>query len=417
MPALVFYRGQSVAPVLRLPLSVSDIKIGRHPDNDLTLSDDEISRFHVVIRKLSGGYQLLDQSRNGTFLNGKRIVESYINPHDEIRMGPWRAVFVDQADSEKETVIKKKGTSVQTFAGMVGVSPSMQKVFQMIDKVAATDMTVLVMGETGTGKELVARSIHDRSSRERKAYVALNCGAISPQLIESELFGHERGAFTGSAGRHTGVFEQARGGTLFLDEVGELPLELQPKLLRVLEERKFRRVGGTEEIGADVRVVAATHRNLETMSREGKFREDLYFRLFSIPISLPPLRERTEDIPLLVNYFLETLQTTSEKMISEEALKKLMQYPWRGNIRELKNVITRTLLFAEGDMIHPQDILFLSEATPVTKSSLQDIEKDAIVSALKENKWNKKETAESLGIAKSTLFHKIKEYNIQTPED
>ncbi len=413
MPALIFYKGER--SLLRLPLSNSDVNVGRHPDNDLTLSDEEISRFHFVLRKMGEGYQLVDKSRNGTFINGERVTSAFVNPHDEIQIGPWRAVFVSENASEKETVVKKTTIS-KTFAGMVGVSAAMQRVFKMIDKAAPTDVTVLVVGETGTGKELVARAIHDRSPRERRPYVALNCGAISPHLIESELFGHERGAFTGAAGRHLGVFEQARGGTLFLDEIGELPLELQPKLLRVLEERKFRRVGGTEDIMADVRIVAATHRHLEQMSREGKFREDLYFRLFAVPIDLPPLRERTEDIPHLVNFFLETLSQSEDHRMSPEAMQRMVQSPWRGNIRELKNVMTRTLLFAPREEIGPQDILFLSEAPVSAKSSLQDVEKGAILSALKENNWNKKETAECLGIAKSTLFHKIKEYDIQTPE-
>ncbi|QQR80927.1 MAG: sigma 54-dependent Fis family transcriptional regulator [Deltaproteobacteria bacterium] len=414
MPALHFYKGER--SILRLPLSGSDINVGRHPDNDLTLSDEEISRFHFTIRKISEGFQLTDKSRNGTFVNGKKVTAAFINPHDEIQIGPWRAVFVSESSSEKETIVKKTAPQTQTFAGMVGTSAAMQRVFKMIDKAAPTDVTVLVIGETGTGKELAARAIHDRSPRERKPYVALNCGAISPQLIESELFGHERGAFTGAAGRHLGVFEQARGGTLVLDQIGELPLGLQPKLLGVLEEKKFRRVGGVEDIVADVRIVAATHRNLEQMSHEGKFREDLFFRLFSVPIHLPPLRERTEDIPHLVNFFLETLSQAEDHHMSVEAMQKLVQFSWRGNIRELKNVMTRTLLFAPNTEIEPQDILFLSDQGSSSKPSLQSVEKEAIMKALRENNWNKKETSEALGIAKSTLFHKIKEYDIQTPE-
>ena len=304
---------------------------------------------------------------------------------------------------------------------MIGKSEAIRKVSAMIEKAAPGSVTVLIVGETGSGKELAARAVHDLSPRANKPFVALNCGAISPQLIESELFGHERGAFTGAIGRHAGAFEQARGGTLFLDEVGELPLELQPKLLRVLEEKKFRRVGGIEEVDADIRVVAATHRHLEALVREGKFREDLYFRLFAIPILLPPLRERPEDIGLLADHFMVQLQgggpSGACKTLSPGALEKLMQHSWKGNIRELKNVMTRSLLFAAGDRIQAEEVLFLATSLPLAPEppglSLGNTEKQAILTALKDNDWNKKRTAAVLGIAKSTLFNKIKEYQIK----
>ena len=393
------------------------LKIGRHPSNDITLPDEEISRSHAIFELREDGYWIVDQSRNGTFVNGSRTQEAPLKNQDEIRMGGWRVVFADDETwGEKETVVRKKTKTLPSFSGIIGRSEPIQHVFSMIERAAPTEATILIVGETGTGKELVARAIHERSPRERKAFIALNCGAISPQLIESELFGHERGAFTGALSRHLGAFEQARGGTIFLDEVGELPLELQPKLLRVLEERRFRRVGGTEETVADVRIIAATHRNLEHLSREGKFREDLYFRLFSVPIQLPPLRERSEDIPLLIDYFMETLPSgEGRKSMSSEAVKRLIDYPWRGNVRELKNVMTRSLLFVQGDELGPKDILFLSENTPQARPSLESVEKEAILSALRENNWNKKGTSEALGIAKSTLFNKIKEYGIKEP--
>ena len=421
MPALLFYRNDR--KVLRFPITAHPetkttgivLKMGRHPSNDITLPDEEISRSHAVFELREDGYWVVDQSRNGTFVNGRRIQEAPLKNQDEIRMGVWRVVFADDESwGEKETVVRKKTKTLPSFSGLVGSSKPMQRVFSMLVKAAPTEATILIVGETGTGKELVARAIHERSPRERKPFIALNCGAISPQLIESELFGHERGAFTGALSRHLGAFEQARGGTIFLDEVGELPLELQPKLLRVLEERRFRRVGGTEEVLTDVRLIAATHRNLEALSREGKFREDLYFRLFSVPIQLPPLRERSDDIPLLIDYFMESLPSGDvRKTMNAEAMGRLIDYPWRGNVRELKNVMTRSLLFSHGEELGPREILFLSDTTPSIRPSLESIEKEAILSALRENNWNKKDTSEALGIAKSTLFNKIKEYGIK----
>lgn len=419
MAGLRFYREDR--EVLQFPLSAPLLKIGRHPSNDLALPDQEISRFHAQLERRESDTWIVDQSRNGTFLNGKRIKSSPLKNQDEIRLGGWRILFADDVIlGEQETVAEKSKKLIPSFSGIIGKGEPMQKVFQMIEKVAPTSATILIQGETGTGKEIVARAIHDLSPRERRAFVPLNCGAISPQLIESELFGHERGAFTGALSRHSGAFEQAQGGTLFLDEVGELPLELQPKLLRVLEEKRFRRVGGIEEIETDVRILAATHRDLELMTREGKFREDLYFRLFSVPIFLPPLRQRTEDIPLLADHFVATLQTGASegsiRKISPEAMGRLLTHAWRGNVRELKNVLTRSLLFAAGPVIGPEEILFLTEsATKEGRHSLENAERDAILTALKENSWNKKKTASALGIAKSTLFHKLKEYQIEKP--
>lgn len=410
--------------LLKFPVTSPQMKIGRHGDNDITLPDEDVSRFHAMVQWDGVEYRLIDQGRNGTLKNGRRIDDASLQEGDEIVIGSWKLVWhaLDPEESleEKETVLRRPGQSKipSLFSGMVGTSEVMKRVFSLIDRVAPTEMTVLILGETGAGKELVASAIHERSPRERKPFVALNCGAISPQLIESELFGHERGAFTGALQRHAGVFEQAQGGTLFLDEVGELPLELQPKLLRVLEERKFRRVGGTQDIEANVRIVAATHRQLEAWTREGKFREDLFYRLYQVPIVLPPLRERQEDIPLLAQFFLEMLQRTNRirdpKVLSEAALEKMKSHVWRGNVRELKNVITRAILFAESAEIKTQDLSFLSDTSSSAqfKPSLANAEKEAIVNALRQTEGNKTKAAEVLGIAKSTLFNKLKEYQI-----
>lgn len=413
MATLLFHRQER--EVLRVPCTGPVLRIGRHPANHLTLPDNEISRFHAVLELREDGYWVIDQSTNGTTLNGRRIKASRFCPGDRLGLGKW-SILLEEEDSwgERETIVRTDVPSTEdSFHGIIGKSEPMRRVFSMIERSAPTEATILILGETGSGKELVAAAIHAWSPRSRRPFIPLNCGAISPQLIESELFGHERGAFTGAIARHAGAFEQARGGILFLDEVGELPLELQPKLLRVLEERRYRRVGGMEEMTADVRVVAATHRSLETMCRQGRFREDLYFRLHAVPIPIPPLRERSTDIPLLASHFLRDLQSQDGlKTLSDGAMARLIAHPWRGNVRELKNVLVRSVLFSRGEVIGPEEILFLDGDSTDSKPSLLASERQAILTALRENGWNKRRTAVSLGIAKSTLFHKIKEYSI-----
>ncbi len=417
MPSLIFYRSDQ--EMLRMPLGSAVLKVGRHPANDLTLPDEDISRNHAYFEIRDSVHWVVDQSRNGTWLNGKRMREAPLKDGDELKLGSWKVIFDDKAWGEKETVVRKEARpdkAAVSFSGIIGSSEPMKKVFGMIEKVAPTDNTVLIVGETGTGKELVARAVHARSQRERGPFVAINCGAISPQLIESELFGHERGAFTGAVDRHAGAFEQARGGTLFLDEVGELPMDLQPKLLRVLEEKKFRRVGGTGEVTTDARIVAATHRDLQVQVKEGKFRSDLFFRLFTVPVALPPLRERGGDIVKLTEHFLESLQGNgaAKKTLTSEALSRIASHPWKGNVRELKNVMTRTLLFASTDRIGPNEVLFLQSEDEAEegRTSLENAERDVILKALRECSGNKTKAAKTLGIAKSTLFHKLKEYSI-----
>ncbi len=420
MPTLLFSRNGREILAYPLPDGAHgrSLRIGRSPANDLTIPDSEVSRFHALLEPGADGWRIQDQSRNGTFLNDRRLQEERLSDGDEIGIGPWVIVFQEENDrSETETVLKKVQGPERSFCGMIGESLSIREVFSMIARTGPTTATVLLIGETGSGKELAARAVHDLSTRSSRPFVAINCGAISPALIESELFGHERGAFTGAVARHAGAFEQASGGTLFLDEIGELPWELQPRLLRVLEDRRFRRVGGIQESSADVRVIAATHRELEKLVSEGKFREDLYFRLMAIPISIPPLRQRRSDIPLLAAHFMQTLQTGSRgearKSLSPGAMATLVDHPWRGNVRELKNVITRSLLFARGEVIEREDLLFPPARSEPAVPSLEDAQKDAIVRALKDNGWNKKKAAASLGIAKSTLFVKIRQYGLR----
>ncbi|MBI2082790.1 MAG: sigma 54-interacting transcriptional regulator [Deltaproteobacteria bacterium] len=416
MPELIFYRDHQ--EVIRYPFN-SLIKLGRHPDNDLNLPHESVSRFHCTLEPKEGGFHLNDLSRNGTFLNGRRVKNAALKDRDEMEIGPWRIRFLLQEEwADRETAVEKRGNLPETFCGLVGKSQKMKEVYEWLRKAAPLSAPVLISGETGTGKELVAHALHELSERVRGPFVALNCGAISPQLIESELFGHEAGAFTGASGRHAGAFEQAARGTLFLDEVGEFPLDLQPKLLRVLEDQRFRRIGGREEFKTDARIIAATNRNLQEEVRKGKFREDLFYRLFGLPVMIPPLRERREDIPQLVSYFLYQCRSPQKKSVTAEAMELLQGHSWRGNIRELKNTIMRALFLSADSLIHPKDIQFATSEGAEAKGeegprSLATQEKESILLALEKHRWNKERTAKSLGIAKSTLYDKIKQYSLE----
>jgi formate hydrogenlyase transcriptional activator len=269
----------------------------------------------------------------------------------ENRDGDFRFAGVAPTEVMNEAIYAEHEINpMPGFAGIVGQSAGLREVLQLVDMVAATDSTVLLLGETGTGKELIARAIHDRSHREGRPFVKLNCAAIPSGLLESELFGHERGAFTGAITQKTGRLEAADQGSLFLDEIGDIPLELQPKLLRVLQEQEFERLGSTRTRKVNVRVIAATHRNLQQMILDKQFRSDLYYRLNVFPISIPPLRERAEDIPLLVRHFVRHFAKKMNKTIdaiSDETMQALTRYPWPGNVRELQNIIERSVVIYE----------------------------------------------------------------------
>lgn len=288
----------------------------------------------------------------------------------------------------------------------------------MIQKVANTPLTVLISGETGTGKELVARGIHAKSPRVSAPFVVVDCGTIPEHLMESELFGHERGAFTGATALRKGAFEQANGGTIFLDEIGELNVALQPKLLRILEGQEIKRLGSSSSpIRIDTRVIAATNRNLKQEVKEGRFREDLYYRLSVIEIPLPSLREHKEDIPLLVEHFLkQTAKKGPTKHFTDDALNILTEYGWPGNVRQLRNLIERVALMADGDTVEPKNLMALlpiSGKDPISMGkSLAEIEKSAIQYALKSSGGNKAAAAKTLGIAYSTLYEKLKKYDL-----
>jgi DNA-binding NtrC family response regulator len=337
-------------------------------------------------------------------------------------------VVLERALEKKETMrevqlLRRSLAAMAPGTELIGQGPAMHQVVELVKKVAASNASVVVTGESGTGKEVVARAIHGLSPRKDKAFVALNCSAIPATLIESELFGYERGAFTGAEQRRLGNFEMAHGGTLFLDEIGELPLEMQGKFLRVLEERRLRRLGGKGEVEVDVRVLCATNRDLREEIRAGRFREDLYFRLHVFTIRLPPLRERKEDIPLLVQHFIGKFAGETGKHVNgatPAAMEVLQAYAWPGNIRELRNTVERAMILVDGDMIGeehlPPDMrprgggageapLRLPEGL-----RLREVEKEYILSSLRRNRGNKARTAEQLGISEKTLYNKLHRY-------
>jgi len=343
-----------------------------------------------------------------------------VNLHDQdspLKNGPLRTVKIDLLDEplREET----------EFEGIVGQSSTLRHVLQMVETVATGDSTVLLRGETGTGKELVARAIHYRSRRKDRNFVKLNCAAIPTGLLESELFGHERGAFTGAVTQKVGRLELADQGSLFLDEIGDIPLELQPKLLRLLQEREFERLGSTRTKKVDVRVVSATHRNLEEMILEKQFRSDLYYRLNVFPIFIPPLRERPKDIPLLVQHFVREAARRMNKTVHtvpSETMAALTQYHWPGNIRELENVIERAVILSPGSVLHVPSRDLQSRITPGCGSeklrTLADVEREHIRATLKETKWilsGPRGAATLLGMNRSTLYFRMKKLGIVRP--
>jgi formate hydrogenlyase transcriptional activator len=311
------------------------------------------------------------------------------------------------------------------FEGIVGRTAALRQVLQLVETVAKGNSTVLLLGETGTGKELVARAIHNRSRRRDRNFVKLNCAAVPGGLFESELFGHERGAFTAAISQKTGRLELADDGSLFLDEIGDIPLELQPKLLRVLQEREFERLGSTRTKRVDVRVIAATHRDLEEMILKGQFRSDLYYRLNVFPIFIPPLRQRLEDIPLLVQHFVEVAAQRMDKTIDTippGTMEALVEYRWPGNIRELENVIERAVILSTGSVLHVACRDLRSRVTPGHDSeklqTLADVEREHIRSILEETRWvlsGPRGAATRLGMKRSTLYFRMKKLGVVRP--
>lgn len=341
---------------------------------------------------------------------------------EELRTKIERLMRAIELDRENR-VLREQLRTRPGFGGLIGVSSKMQRVYKLVEKVSQHAYPVLILGESGTGKELVARSIHYSGVRQNKPFVPVDCSGLVPTLIESELFGYVKGAFTGAQHARMGLLETANKGTVFLDEIGDLPVDLQSKLLRALQEREVRPVGATDRVRIDVRIIAATNRDLESTIRSGGFRQDLYFRLNVVQIKLPPLRERKSDIPLLVNCFLEKFGDAqrSIRTISEDAMRRLMSYDWPGNVRELENAIERAVALGSGPVLHvgdlPSNLQHASDEKLLEADELVplgELERRAILRALRETNGDKLAAARLLGIGKTTLYRKLKQYGTET---
>lgn len=344
-----------------------------------------------------------------------------LKPFDPNELGVLiEKIIQNQAQARENLYLREQYKERTRFESMIGQSQTMQKIFDLISDVAPMDSTVLITGETGTGKGLAAKAIHSTSPRCGGPFVAVNCGAVPEHLMESELFGHQKGAFTDAKENRKGRFELAHGGTLFLDEIGEITMRMQIDMLRVLEDKVFYRVGGTQPIEADFRVIAATNRDLEQAIKERTFREDLYYRLNVIHFKMPSLRERKEDIPLLSEHFLHRFSQEMNKSlegISREAMDEMMLYEWPGNIRELENAIERSVVVCKTTQIMPEDLpIFRAEfCNPPKDNSLKELERAHILRILSENDWNMVKASKILDIDRTTLYNKIKRYNLQKP--
>ncbi len=397
-------------------LSTKHVRIGTSPANDVVLGDPHASRFHCEIRVTDEGHLLRDLgSTNGTRVGEVDVKEGLLRPGATLLIGETKIRFL--VDDGRPDEIAASASN--QFGDVVGTSVRMREVFGVLERIAPTDLTVLLAGETGVGKDVIARALHERSSRASGPFVVFDCAAVAPTLIESELFGHVRGAFTGATNDAVGAFERAHGGTLLLDEIGDLSLELQPKLLRALEQRTIRPVGGAREVPVDVRIIAASHINLERAVKQGTWRQDLFFRLSVVTIEVPPLRQRLEDLALVVDALLA--QLGRKLTVSPETLNVLRAYDWPGNVRELRNVVESAAALAATDgELEPRHLVFFKprrkEASlsglELAGKSLETIERAAILQTLERCKGNKTHAARTLGISTSTLYEKVKKYSI-----
>ena len=416
------------------------IYIGSSEDNDLVIPDTSVSRQHAMIVRRGEDYLIRDlESTNGTFAGSLRVTEAYLRPGMVVRVG--NVEFRFKPLSQRIEIVPSEH---DRFGDIVGASVRMREIFAVLERIATTDATVLIEGETGTGKEVVARTLHKRSLRAQQPFVVVDCGAIPDNLLESELFGHEKGAFTGAVSSRSGLVEQANGGTLFLDEIGELGRELQPKLLRVLERREVKRVGSNRTVRVDVRFVAATNRGLREEVEADRFREDLYYRLNVVRLKLPALKERAEDIPVLARHYLSTRATEHRgahanriEGITREALDALMSHSWPGNVRELMNVVERASFFADGSFIDvgdlPEIVTGRRKRAPRLKPDdetarntldagslknfhdakeewLRIFERDYIQKLLARNNWNISRAAREAGVDRKHLRNLLKKH-------
>jgi DNA-binding NtrC family response regulator len=383
--------------------------IGKDPSCDVVISDSFVSTRHLAIEAHRGRVAWRDLgSRNGTWTGNGKSGAGELLDGQSLRIG--KTAITLRAATSKESLPKAQSP----IPGFIGESESVQNIASLVRRVAPTDVTILIEGETGTGKELIARGIHLLSERGAGPFIPVNCGAIPRELFESELFGHVKGAFSGALRDRKGLFAVASGGTIFLDEIGELPMEAQVRLLRVLDDFRVRPVGSEIEMLCNVRVIAATNRDLDILTREGKFRKDLLYRLRMIGLNLPPLRERGEDIVLLAGHFLRTESAAGKKQFigfTDGALEKMREYGWPGNVRELKACVIRAVLLGDGGERLDAGDLSLSNDHPQIMETLENLEKDAIRRALAAEK-TREQAARRLGIAVSTLYEKIKKYGL-----
>ncbi len=417
-----------------LDLVLTDLALGQGP------SGMDVLRFAKQHRPEAAVVMITAHGTEKIAVEAMKLgAEDYVpKPFDneELRVVVQRALERTRLQRENRMLLERIERDFG-FENLIGSGPGMKQVFETIQKVAETDLSVLIRGESGTGKEGVAQALHQRSSRRARPFVAVNCAAISRELVESELFGHEKGAFTGADARRVGKFEAAHEGTIFLDEIGDMPRETQAKVLRVLEERSFERVGGNRTVEVDVRVVAATHRDLEAEVREGRFREDLYYRLNVVEIAIPPLRERVEDIPALAERFLTQVAERlgrEKKMVDADTLAALARHPWRGNVRELRNAIEQASVLAPGGVIGVGDLRLgvleagaAAAAQPSTvptnlpfrdakRSIVESFERSYLIQALRAHGGNISRTAESIGMVRQSLQQKIRELGLRSDD-
>ncbi|MCP3163826.1 sigma 54-interacting transcriptional regulator [Myxococcus qinghaiensis] len=397
---------------------------GKDPGCDLVLQDRFASSKHLKVTRREGTFHVVDlRSTNGTWLGPVRLFEAEVTLPTTLRVGETELVLEVAATGSKK--------EVASFHGIIGNDAAVKGLADLIERVAPSTAAVTILGESGTGKELVAKAIHQCSQRANKPLVPVNCAAISKELIESELFGHEKGSFTGAANARKGAFEEADGGTLFLDEIGELPLDLQAKLLRALESGEIKRVGASRPMHVDVRVVAATNLDLLAAAREGKFREDLYYRLCVIPLHLPPLRSRKSDLSALAEHFVKVYAPRGQTVsFSTAAVERLRGHTWPGNIRELRNVVHRALLFRKGPVIDAADLTFDQEMNKETgiavpelppgmtlEQMLEKLERQIVEAALRRYNNNRERVARELGVARSTLFKRLKDWGLTKQDE
>ncbi len=434
------------AQIMRVSFNKDSLSIGRSDSNDVVLNNAHISRLAAVVEWQKTGYEIIDKNKNGIFLDNQPLTGPTQLPSrcrltvypfeidcaqiDEDETRPMPAISQSRTEKNSPEISQNNQDSISTtihFGGLIGESPSMKDLYKLILDVGDSPATVLIRGEHGTGKELVARALHHSSSRNGNMFLPINCAALPIDLMESELFGYEKGAFTGASNMKMGKIEQAKNGTVFMDEIGELSLTAQAKLLRVLQQHAIMRVGGSQEIPTDARFITATNRDLEQDMREGSFREDLYYRLRVVQIVVPPLRERVEDLPLLIDHFLrklgEELHLEAKPVITEKGMQLLLAAPWPGNVRQLENTLYSVILRSRPTYVIEDEIIsnelppnLVSEGESEEKPSLlEDVNKQTLIKVLTEHKWDTQKAATALNVSRGTVYYKIKKYGIHIP--